>query len=402
MMRKAPRSVRPHVAILGKVNVGKSTLINALADQEVALVSDEPGTTTDPVYKSMELLPFGPVVLVDTAGLDDESVLGRRRGEMTGRVLRKSDAAVLLVEGEEPDSRERGVIEELKRRDVVYIVVRNVRGTLPETAEGILAVNALSREGVDRLKEALANLLETHHRERPLVSDLLCDEGIVLLVTPIDSSAPKGRLILPQVQVLRDILDGGYSAAVCRDTELSETLQALGNLPQLVITDSRVFGEVARVLPPGSPLTSFSILMARHKGEIDELIRGASAVEALEPGDSVLVSESCTHHRQKNDIGTVIIPRILRDRAGGDLQFTHTAGSDLPRDLEQFDLIVHCGGCMMTRKEMMSRLDQVVASGVPVVNYGILLAHAQGNLPRAIEPLRARVEKVAGSSCDPS
>lgn len=387
-MNTAPRSVRPHIVILGKCNAGKSTLINALCNQNVAIVSEQRGTTTDPVYKSMELLPYGPVVMVDTAGLDDLSELGRERIKRTWRAIRRADLVIVLLTAEEPDDVERETLEKLKQRRVAVITVRNVQENCLPNNSRHLCVNALTGTGVHELREHIAKLLTRQAAERPLVRDLLDPvEGPVILVTPIDKAAPKGRLILPQVQTLRDVIDGGITAVVCRETELAQTFKELSRPPQLVITDSQVFGFVAEVVPRSVPLTSFSILMARYKGDIDLLYNGAQAIKKLKPGDRVLIAEACTHHRQEDDIGTVKIPRLLQNYVGGELQFEWVSGQSFKEDLTPYKLIVHCGGCMINRQEMLSRLKDVMAAGVPIVNYGVLLAFMNGILERSMEPI---------------
>ncbi len=388
-MNRTPQGVRPHILILGKVNVGKSTLINALTNQTIALVSEEPGTTTDPVRKSMELLPYGPVVMIDTAGLDDPSALGRARGELTQKAINKADLAVLVTETSTLDAQECALLDALQSRGLPAVVVQNVRNGRPYAESSFIQVNALSGENVEALKETLVERLRSDYSEPPLVSDRLQDHRPVLLVTPIDSAAPKGRLILPQVQTLRDIIDAGIPGVVCRETELLDTLAHLKKAPQLVITDSQVFDYVADVLPASVPLTSFSILMARYKGDLAILVEGARAVERLQPGDRVLIAEACTHHRQADDIGTVKIPRWLTARVGGPLEIDFTAGTSFPDDdtIASYDLVVHCGACMTNRRDMLSRIADARAASVPIVNYGVLLAYLNGILARALAPL---------------
>lgn len=401
-MNDAPRGIRPHIVILGKCNAGKSTLINALCGQEIALVSPQAGTTTDPVLKSMELLPFGPVVFVDTAGIDDESILGRDRIKLTQRALRKADLAILVLDGSEPLASEIEMLARLRRQDIpAMLVINTPSGSLPEPEllsadprwDGLAqklplaAVNARLGLGIRELREKMAGILTRSYDERPLVTDLLKGNAPVILVTPIDSAAPRGRLILPQVQVLRDILDGGFTALVCKETELARALDQLAEPPQLVITDSQVFKGVAAILPGEIPLTSFSILMARYKGDLAMLLDGAKAIAALKPGDPVLIAEACTHHSQADDIGRVKIPRLLNAKAGGDLAFSWNAGPEFPADVTRYKLIVHCGACMINRKEMLARLGDAEAAGVPIVNYGLLLASVNGILERSIQPL---------------
>ncbi len=391
-MNKAPQAVRPHVVILGRCNVGKSTLINALCEQNVALVSAQPGTTTDPVSKSMELLPYGPVVLVDTAGLDDDTPLGKERVKLTERALRKADLALLVVEVHAQHPLGQELLARLTKRGVPSLVVINCHGEINGAAREdsgypTIEVNALTGQGVRELREHIAAALKSGYEELPLVRDILTGKGPVVLVTPIDKAAPKGRLILPQVQVLRDILDGGGVAIVCRETELATVLTQLSTPPELVITDSQVFPQVACILPPNSALTSFSLLMARYKGDLQALVRGAEAIVDLRPLDPVLIVEGCTHHSQEDDIGRVKVPRLLEGRTGGKLRFTWASGPNFTATISDYKLIVHCGACMINRREMMARLEQAQAAGVPIVNYGVLLAHFAGILERSLAPL---------------
>ena len=385
-MNKTPRAIRPHIVLLGRCNVGKSTLINALCGQEVALVSPVSGTTTDPVYKSMELLPFGPVVLVDTAGLDDASLLGLERQRLTSRALRKAELALLVVAELPLLPAEQELLADLSLRQIPSIIVINTHeSTLPLVLDSAQAVNAVTGHGISALKDALAEKLTQVTVEPPLLNDLLHGEGVVLLVVPIDKAAPKGRLILPQVQVLRDILDGGHSAIICRETELVSTLRSLREPPQLVVTDSQVFGIVANILPPDLPLTSFSIIMARHKGNLPQLTRATEVLATLKPHDKILIAEACTHHSQEDDIGRVKIPALLRERVGGELRFNWQSGQTFPEELD-YKLIIHCGACMITRQEMQSRLAQAEELGIPIINYGVLLAYYNGILERSLRP----------------
>lgn len=418
-MNDTPRGIRPHIVILGKCNVGKSTLINALCGQEIALVSTQAGTTTDPVYKSMELLPFGPVIFVDTAGIDDMSLLGQDRVKLTQRALRKADLAVLVIDEAEPLPVEAEMLEKLLQQGLPTMVVLNTtaevlptsehslgstswgslfqrlfashnsrkRDTKSATGDYVSVVNAKLGFGIRDLREQMAVRLTHSFDEMPLVRDLLTGTAPVILVTPIDSAAPKGRLILPQVQMLRDLLDGGFTALVCREFELEQALTQLAQKPQLVITDSQVFKQVAAILPADTPLTSFSILMARNKGDLAQLLAGANAIAQLKPGDRILIAEACTHHSQEDDIGRVKIPRLLTAHVGGELDFTWNAGPEFPADLAEFKLIVHCGACMINRKEMLARLSDAKAARIPIVNYGMLLAQMGGILERSIQPL---------------
>lgn len=394
-MNKAPQAVRPHVVLVGRCNVGKSTLINALCEQSVALVSAQPGTTTDPVSKSMELLPYGPVVLVDTAGLDDETALGRERVKLTERALRKADLVLLVVETHALYPLEQEMLARLNKRGTHVLVVVNCHTepsseTLIGSTAPVMAVNALSGQGVRALRERIAAALKSAVAEVPLVRDLLTGQGAVVLVTPIDKAAPQGRLILPQVQVLRDILDGGQIALVCRETELAAALARLSEPPELVITDSQVFSLVAQILPGDIPLTSFSLLMARYKGDLPVLVQGVRAIDGLQPQDRVLIVEGCTHHSQEDDIGRVKIPRLLERKAGGELRFTWAMGPNFTADIAAYRLVVHCGACMLNRREMLSRLEVAREAGVPIVNYGVLLAHFSGILQRSLAPLMSK------------
>ncbi|MGI5836611.1 MAG: [FeFe] hydrogenase H-cluster maturation GTPase HydF [Chloroflexota bacterium] len=396
-MDKTPRSNRLHIAIFGRRNSGKSSLINALANQEVALVSPLAGTTTDPVYKAMELLPLGPVVLIDTAGIDDDGALGELRVKKTRRVINATDLALLVVDPEVGvDAWEKELMRALRGRGIPTIGVvskadlhpvgENVACWGEELGVPMVAISSLTRSGVDELYRTIVEQAPKEAVDPPIVGDLIDPGDPVVLVVPIDKAAPKGRLILPQVQTIRDILDHGGVAVVARDQELRAALASLGRTPRLVITDSQAFDRVAAETPPDVPITSFSILFARYKGDLEALAAGARAVEDLKPGNTVLISEACTHHPQSDDIGRVKIPRSLQRAVGGDLRFTWASGGDFPEDLASFQLIVHCGGCMINRKEMLHRISVAEDAGVPIVNYGVLLAKVHGVLPRALEP----------------
>lgn len=401
-MNQTPQGERVHIALFGRRNVGKSSLINALTGQEVAIVSPIKGTTTDPVHKAMELLPLGPVVIYDTPGLDDEGTLGEQRVRRTREVLNKTDVALLVTEAEQGLGEcEREIVELTRARRIPLLLVFNKIDLAPVTAEGLRtaaaearapvhAVSAASGEGIEELKLALAHLAPDTEADRLLVRDLLQAGDLVVLVTPIDSAAPKGRLILPQQQAVRDILEAGAMALVTREHELRAALARLVAPPRLVITDSQAFAKVAAETPRDVPLTSFSILFARYKGNLDALVRGAEAAKDLKDGDRVLIAEGCTHHRQQDDIGTVKLPRWLRQYSGKNLIFEHTSGMKYPVNLRDYALTVHCGGCMLNRREMEYRIAQAAAAGVPIVNYGVLIAFLQGILPRCLEPLRAQ------------
>jgi len=382
------KAERLHIALFGKRNAGKSSLINALTGQETALVSAVAGTTTDPVEKAMELLPLGPVVLIDTAGFDDEGALGEMRVQRTEGVLNKTDIALLVTEGAELDEKESAFLEKLRRRGKAVIVVHNkaeLLPALPEAKAGEIYVSALTGMGVEQLKNALGRLAGEQKSERRVIADLLSAGDRVVLVTPIDAAAPKGRIILPQQQTLRDILDAGCTALVCQPEQLSDTLSSLKEPPKMVVTDSQAFGAVSKILPAEIPLTSFSILFARYKGDLLTQVRGAAALSALKDGDRVLISEGCTHHRQCGDIGTQKLPRWIGEFTGVSPHFEFTSGGTFPEDVSPYKLIVHCGGCMLTEAQMASRLQIAAADKVPVINYGVAIAHIHGILRRSLE-----------------
>ena len=390
-MNSTPQGERTRIVLLGRCNVGKSSLINALADQPVAIVSPVKGTTTDPVRKAMEILPIGPVLLCDTPGLDDAGNLGALRMARTQDELRQADLALVVTDAATGiGPLEADVINKLRDAKTPHLVVFNridEYGAPDRKAdERTVFVSALTGQGIDDLKEAIIKALPDDAR-RPIASDLVRPGDVVVLVTPIDSAAPKGRLILPQQQVIRDLLDAGVMPLVTRETELARALAALAAPPALVITDSQAFAAVAAILPPDAPLTSFSILFARYKGDLAALAAGAEAVDNLRDGDRVLIAEGCTHHRQDDDIGTVKIPRLLGKKTGKRLVFEHAAGMRYPADLASYALVVHCGGCMLNRREMLHRIASARAAGVPIVNYGVLLACLNGILPRALAPL---------------
>ena len=390
-MNSTPQGERTRIVLLGRCNVGKSSLINALADQPVAIVSPVKGTTTDPVRKAMEILPIGPVLLCDTPGLDDAGNLGALRMARTQDELRQADLALVVTDAATGiGPLEAAVIDKLRDAKTPHLVVFNridEYGAPDRKAdERTVFVSALTGQGIDDLKEAIIKALPDDVR-RPIASDLVRPGDVVVLVTPIDSAAPKGRLILPQQQVIRDLLDAGVMPLVTRETELARALAALAAPPALVITDSQAFAAVAAILPPDAPLTSFSILFARYKGDLAALAAGAEAVANLRDGDRVLIAEGCTHHRQEDDIGTVKIPRLLGKKTGRRLVFEHAAGMRYPADLASYALVVHCGGCMLNRREMLHRIASARAAGVPIVNYGVLLACLNGILPRALAPI---------------
>ncbi len=386
------KAERLHIALLGNRNAGKSSLINALTGQPVALVSDIKGTTTDPVEKAMELLPLGPVVLIDTAGIDDEGNLGEKRVQKTLSVLSRTDIALFVTENEQLDERESAFVAELKGKNLPLIIVHNKAdkiGEIPPAKEGEIFVSAKSGEGIEALKNMLGALAPDKEQKK-LVADLLQKGDTVILVTPIDAAAPKGRLILPQVQTLRDILDAGASALVCQPDELQQNLENLTAPPRLVITDSQAFGEIAPLVPEDVALTTFSILFARYKGNLDQLVAGEQALQSLSDGDKILVSEGCTHHRQCGDIGTDKLPRKISAFCGKEVTFEFTGGKAFPEDLSPYRLILHCGGCMLTETEMKYRLQKAKAAGIPTLNYGMAFACFEGQLSRALQPLQKK------------
>jgi [FeFe] hydrogenase H-cluster maturation GTPase HydF len=390
-LNDTPSGERIHIGLFGQRNAGKSSIINAITGQSLAIVSEVAGTTTDPVYKAMELLPLGPVMLIDTPGLDDEGALGRMRVQKALEVLGKTDVAILVTDCRNPlGPVEQQLVEEFQKRQVPYLVVRNKSDLLetvpePENDQELYA-SAATGAGVYALKERIAALKPVESETLRIVGDLLEPLDTVVLVVPIDKAAPKGRLILPQQQTIRDILEAGAISVVVRETELRETLKKLGAKPRLVVTDSQVFSLVAQETPEDVLLTSFSILMARYKGDLPTLVGGVRAMELLQDGDKVLISEGCTHHRQCNDIGTVKIPRALERYTGKHLEYCFTSGREFPEDLGPYRLIVHCGGCMLNEKEMKNRLHRAQLQGIPMTNYGVLLAQVNGILARSLEP----------------
>ena len=389
-MNQTPSGERLHIAFFGKRNVGKSSLVNAFTGQELSIVSDVKGTTTDPVYKAMELLPLGPVQIIDTPGIDDEGELGELRIKKTRQVLNKTDIAVLVADATAPlGETETELIAIMRDKDIPFVIAWNKSDMLSELPKGEkneIWVSALRGININELKELTASISSRDESKRPLVSDLLSKEDTVVLVTPIDKAAPKGRLILPQQQTIRDILDSGASALVCRDSELTATLSKLSSPPKMVITDSQVFGAVSKMLSRDIPLTSFSILMARYKGDLPLAVAGAGAVDSLRNGDKVLIAEGCTHHRQCNDIGTVKLPAWIRKHTGVEPEFTFTSGVQFPEDLRPFRMVIHCGACMLNEREVRYRLRSCRDQGVPVTNYGILIAYLNGILRRTLEP----------------
>ena len=388
-MNNTPSSERIHIGIFGKRNAGKSSLINAITGQNLAIVSDIKGTTTDPVLKTMELLPLGPVVLIDTPGLDDEGELGTLRIKKAYQMLNKTDVAILVVDASVGLTKEDDLIlKRIQAKEIPYVVVMNKCDLQTETMEeqnNIVWVSAKTGHNITLLKEKIAECAKKEEADKKIIGDLLSPLDFVILVVPIDESAPKGRLILPQQQTIRDILEAGATAIVVKDTELEDTLNKLACKPKMVITDSQVFGKVAKIVPKDVPLTSFSILMARYKGDLKEVLQGAYALDKLQDGDKVLISEGCTHHRQCNDIGTVKLPHWVKEHIGKELQFEFTSGTEFPDELTGYQLIIHCGGCMLNEREMKYRLKCVQDQGIPMTNYGIAIAHMKGILARSIE-----------------
>lgn len=388
-LNSTPASDRVHIGFFGRRNAGKSSVVNAVTGQNLAIVSDVKGTTTDPVYKAMELLPLGPVMIIDTPGIDDEGALGELRIKKTRQVLNKTDVAVLIVDGTEGKKQsDEELIGMFKKKGLPYIVVYNKADLCSpqEAGPNEIWVSALEGSNIYELKEQIARLAATQESQLRIVADLISPSDFVVLVVPIDKAAPKGRLILPQQQTIRDILEADATAIVVKEYELKETLESLGKKPRLVITDSQVFAKVSADTPKDIWLTSFSILFARYKGNLELTVKGIRAMEGLKDGDKVLICEGCTHHRQCDDIGTVKIPRWIRQYTGKQLEFDFTSGVEFPDELGEYGLIVHCGGCMLNEREMKYRLQCAEDQGVPITNYGILMAYIQGILKRSVEP----------------
>ena len=385
-LNETPSGERTHIGFFGARNAGKSSLVNAVTGQELAVVSDVKGTTTDPVRKAMELLPLGPVVIIDTPGFDDEGALGLERVKKTREILRTCDIAVLVVDaGTGMKETDRELESLIRERNIPFLVVWNKTdlAAAQPAPEGAAEASSLTGTGITELKERLARLVP-EKEERKLIGDLVSPGDLCVLVCPIDESAPKGRLILPQQQVIRDLLDHGALPLVCRDTELETVLKKPGISPAMVITDSQAFKTVNAIVPDSIPLTSFSILMARYKGFLDTAVEGISAAKGLRDGDKVLLAEGCTHHRQCNDIGTVKIPRWLRQYTGRDLTVETCSGREFPEDLSPYRLVIHCGGCMLTENAVQARMTQAVSQGIPFTNYGIAIAFMTGTLERSL------------------
>ena len=385
-LNDTPSANRLHIGFFGRRNAGKSSVVNAVTGQDLAVVSGRPGTTTDPVQKAMELLPLGPVLIIDTPGYDDdEQEIGEKRVLRTKRVLNKTDIAVLVVDGTvgfTADDRE--LLALFREKNIPSITVFNKKDRFDTAPADVLCVSAVTGEGIFELKERIGQLTPKDDG-RKLLADLVGPDGLVVLVTPIDGSAPKGRMILPQVQAIRDILDGDACCVVVKETQLERLLASLGRKPDLVVTDSQVFGLVSKIVPADIPLTSFSILMARFKGFLEPAVAGAAALKRLRDGDKVLISEGCTHHRQCGDIGAVKLPRWLKQYSGADIAVELSSGTGFPEDLSGFALILHCGGCMLSEREMLWRMKCAQDQNVPFTNYGVAIACMNGILPRSLE-----------------
>lgn len=393
------RGERLHIGIFGRRNAGKSSLINAITNQDIALVSDTPGTTTDPVFKSMEILPVGPVVLIDTAGLDDEGELGEKRVRRSLDVLNKSDLAVIVVPSDAVAdlSYEKEIVDAVKKRDIPFIVVVNKIDLLPidnasltglknDFLAPVVPVSAQKKTGIEELKKSIIESTDMSWKIESLLGGIIEPGDTAVLVVPIDNAAPKGRLILPQVQTIRDILDNDATAYVVKERELAVALRGMTVKPKIVITDSQVFQKVAADTPEDVLMTSFSILFARYKGDLEAYIRGVNRIKDLKDGDKVLIAEACTHHVQSDDIGTVKIPRWIRQLTGRELQFDKVSGYAFPQNLKDYSLIIHCGSCMLNRRETLYRIRAAEAEGVPITNYGMSIAYSFGILERALKP----------------
>ena len=392
-MQQLQKSERPHIAFFGCTNSGKSSLVNAITNQKLSIVSDIKGTTTDSVSKSMELLPLGPVVIIDTAGVNDLSELGEQRTQKTKEVLDKTDIAVLVIDSTVGENEfDKNLISEFENRKIPYLVVYNKSDLLTspplDRGSSALHVSALTGDGVNELKEKIGHLINENKKEKFIIKDRLQVGDIVIMVIPIDESAPKGRIILPQQNTLREILDARATAICCGVNELDDILKKV--TPKYVITDSQAFNEVKKIVPENIILTSFSILMANYKGELETLVKGAKTISALKDGDKVLISEGCTHHRQCNDIGTVKLPNWIKKYTGKNIEFEFTQGGEFPQDLSKFALIVHCGGCMLNEAEMKSRLKRANEQNISIVNYGMAIAYMNGILDRSLEIFRSK------------
>ena len=387
-LQDTPSSERVQIGFFGCRNAGKSSLVNAVTNQEMAVVSPVKGTTTDPVTKAMELLPLGPVLIIDTPGIDDEGGLGEQRVKRTKQILNRIDCAVLVVDSVAGKTKaDEELLNLFQEKQIPFLVAYNKSDLQMPILSGKneVAVSALQKTGIEELKERIAALGKENQKERMLVRDLVKAEDLVVLVTPIDSSAPKGRLILPQQQTIRDLLEADAIPVVTKENTLKTTLESLAKKPAMVITDSQAFAQVSKDTPLDIPLTSFSILMARYKCFLEGAVQGVAAIETLQDGDKVLICEGCTHHRQCEDIGTVKIPRWLRQHTGKELELVHTSGKDFPEDLSPYRLVIHCGGCMLNEREVAYRQKCAADAGIPFTNYGIAIAYMTGILKRSIE-----------------
>jgi [FeFe] hydrogenase H-cluster maturation GTPase HydF len=404
-MYKTPLSGRLHIAIFGRRNVGKSSLINAITNQEIAIVSDVAGTTTDPVYKSMEILPIGPCVIIDTAGIDDIGALGEKRVGKTLKVLNKTDVAILVIDPQLGiNEYERKLLNHINKRKIPALGVVNkidissvneqLRNEISALKIPYLEVSAKNRIGIDLLKQKIIEIAPPDWEAPTILGDLVRPKDLVVLVVPIDLEAPKGRLILPQVQTLRDLLDHNACAVVVKETELKSALASLRTKPRLVVTDSQAFKKVTEDTPLDIPLTSFSILYARYKGDLKILIDGVMAIKNLKRGDAVLIAEACTHHPIGDDIGRVKIPKLLKETVGGEIKITVTAGYDFPANLNEYKLVIHCGGCMLNRREMLSRIRIAQSAGVSITNYGLTIAYLNNTLERALAPFNLEMDAI--------
>lgn len=399
-MNQTPKGMRVHIGIFGRRNAGKSSVINALTKQNIALVSDVAGTTTDPVFKAMEILPLGPVMIIDTAGIDDIGDLGKLRIGKTKEVMTKTDVAVIVIDAANDVSDfERSLVSEFKKLGTTYILAANKIETVADPAERIafldkafgekvVPISALKKKGIDELRSLIVKTAPEAFEDGPMLRDLVKEGDTVVLCVPIDTVAPKGRIILPQVHAIRDILDANAKAVVVKENQLAEQLDNLKEPPALVVTDSQVFAKADRAVPKEIPLTSFSILMARQKGNLSGLAAGAKAVENLKPGDKVLIAEACTHVCQAEDIGRVKIPAWLNKKVGGELNYEWYTGDSFPEDVSSYKLVIHCGACMINRRAMLSRQKKCAETGVSIVNYGVLISYLHGIMDRAMSPMK--------------
>lgn len=390
-LNDTPSANRIHIGFFGCRNAGKSSVVNAITGQELAVVSDVLGTTTDPVQKAMELLPLGPVMIIDTPGFDDVGELGEKRIQKTKQILNRTDIAVLVVDAKKGfTATDKLLLALIQEKELPYLIIYNKSDLLekiPKEEEHSIYISALEKISIQECKEKLAHQIPTEDMTLQIVGDLLCPGDLAVLVIPIDSAAPKGRLILPQQQVIRDILEAGAAAVTVRNTELARTLQKLEGKVRMVITDSQAFEEVAAIVPKEIPLTSFSILMARFKGYLETAVKGIQAVDSLKDGDRILISEGCTHHRQCEDIGTVKLPNWLLKYTGKDLKFEWSSGREFKENLSPYAMVIHCGGCMLNEREVKYRMKCAVDQGIPFTNYGIAIAYMKGILQRSIEPI---------------